>query len=189
MGRKKLLLCVCLVLSLLVLPARASLRPVKVLLTGPHPTARILARDGTVLQDLALDHRAQAVAGPLTPGVYGVRSGDLAAQFMLRPNGSLSQVTGDGWTDGEILHLGTGNVGSLTIRYTGEWRWVLAGEGADEAVPDLSRDGADQCCTFEALPLGAYALEGPDGMLPILLTEQEPAQLVDLREKLPGPLG
>lgn len=186
MRRKKLFrteLCLVLALGTLLLPVRAGQRPVKVLIAGEVPAARLLTEEEKPIQDLVFDRQGQAVAGPLTPGRYRIRSEEWEAAFTVRPNGAISRAEGEAWTDGEILHLGAETTGRLTIRYDGDWRWTLSGENADEARPSLDRGAEGMVCVFDRLPLGYYVLEGPEGGWPILLTGENAEQILDLRHK------
>lgn len=195
MKLKKLVWSLCataLLAVTLMASAQALQRPVKVLITGEVSSARILSQEGTPLQELVFDGRGQAVAGPLPPGNYALEAGEMEAEFTLKPNGALTQVEGDGWTDGEILHFTEETTGRLTVLYEGEWRWNLWGENADQGRPVLSHEGDHWSCTFEGLPFGSYVLQGEEKDVPILLRGEEPEQLMDLRSKPPqnvGPLG
>ena len=134
---------------------------------------------GAVVQQLHFDAKGQTAAGPLPPGDYVVEAGCRTAAFTLRTNAAVTQVTGDGWSDGESVRLGPVTQGQLTVCYDGLWRWVLEGEGADRAVPELSVTQQGKSCTF-TLPLGAYTLCGTQGRIPVLLTPESPEQMLTL---------
>lgn len=171
---------------------RTGVRTAYVLICADAAEGTLFTADGTERQALTFDERGQAVAGPLPPGDYTVQAGDWTAAFTLRTNASVGEVSGDGWSDGEILHLSRRTLGQLVIRYTGDWRWTLEGEKAGEAVPLLHEDGERTQCVFSQLPLGAYVLHGDDGDWPVLLTEDAPNQTLDLcpqPEGITGPLG
>ena len=68
-------------------------------------TAEVLRADGTAVQTLRFSG-GEAAAGPLAPGEYELRAGSLRAFFTLAENASIRDVSGDGWTDGEILYFG-----------------------------------------------------------------------------------
>lgn len=192
MNRKRLFIALLVVLFLCTATAASRMERAKVLICADAAVGTLSDSEGKPIQTLTFDQRGQAVAGPLAPGTYRVRAGDWSAEFVLRTNASVGQVSGDGWSDGEILHLGSRTLGQLAVRYEGDWQWTLEGETADEAVPFLRQDGGSAVCVFSQLPLGAYVLHGPDGDLPLLLTEEDPVQTVDLRPRpagTTGPLG
>lgn len=153
-------------------------RPVLVAVRCRLPRVSLLEEDGQPVQTLEFDRFGQAAAGPLSPGRYVVRSAWGETAFTLRSNGALCQVEGEGWTDGEVLHVSRNTVGTLTVLYDGSWQWTLEGERAGDAVPVMESGS----CQFSHLPLGWYVLSGPGGDLPILLTEEDSSQTVDLRE-------
>lgn len=186
---KRLFSALLLVLFLVTATAASRTERAKVLICASAAAGTLSDSAGNLIQVLTFDQKGQAVAGPLAPGTYRVRAGGWSAEFTLRTNASVGQVSGDGWSDGEILHLGSRTLGQLTIQYTGAWRWTLEGENAGEAVPYLRRNGDASVCVFSQLPLGAYILRGPDGDLPLLLTEEDPIQTLDLRPKPTGTTG
>ena len=138
--------------------------------------------DGTALQELTFDRNAQTVAGPLSPGDYIVQAGSLRAAFTLRENGAVTLVSGDGWSDGERLHLSSDTVGALPNCYEGPWRWQLEGESV--CTPELT----DSTCRYRTLPFGCYILRGGSRDIPLLLTPQNSDQTLDLRPPHGEPL-
>lgn len=192
MNWKRLFLALLAVPLLLTVTAASRMERARVLICANAAGGSLYDMEGTLLQVLTFDQKGQAVAGPLAPGTYRVQAGHWSAEFTLRTNASVGQVSGDGWSDGEILHLGGRTLGQLSVRYAGLWQWTLEGETADEAVPLLRRDGDASVCVFSQLPLGAYVLHGPGGDIPLLLTEEDPIQTMDLCPKptgTTGPLG
>ncbi len=153
-------------------------RPVLVAVRCRLPRVSLLEEDGQQIQALEFDRFGQAAAGPLSPGRYVIRSAWGETAFTLRSNGALCQVEGEGWTDGEILHVSRNTMGTLTVLYDGSWQWTLEGERAGEAVPAME----DGRCRFSHLPFGWYVLSGPGEDVPILLTEDDSSQTVDLRK-------
>lgn len=82
----------------------AGQRPVWVCINGTE--GLLLDSGGQCLARLEFDDWGQALAGPLPPGRYTVQTDLGPVEFTLRPNASVAQVDGPGWTDGEQLHLG-----------------------------------------------------------------------------------
>lgn len=157
-------------------------RPVYVLICANAVEGVLKTESGLELQQLAFDRRGQVAAGPVSPGTYLVEAGSLRAVFTLRTNGAVTQVSGDGWTDGEALHLGHQTTGSLTVSFQGTWQWTLEGEGADRTIPDLYQQDGSLLCSFTRLPLGYYVLRGPDRAIPVLLTSENPDQTLQLSD-------
>ena len=152
---------------------QAGQRPLSFCVNGTEGS--LLNSRGQLLQQLEFEN-GQALAGPLPPGQYRIRTDRGTVVFTLCTNASLCRVDGPGWTDGEQLHLGAG-CGSLSVLYEGEWSCTLSGETAAKAIPSLS----DGQCHFEELPFGWYVLETPAGNLPLLLTPDQPQVSIDLR--------
>jgi len=174
---------IALLLILLLLPISAAGTPsrsVYVLICANAAEGLLKTETGLALYPLTFDHMGQVAAGPLPPGTYQVEAGSLRAVFTLRANGAVTQVTGDGWTDGEAVHLSRRTTGTLTVRCQGSWQWQLEGEGADRAVPDLFQTDGGMVCVFSQLPLGFYVLRGPGADIPVLLTEAMPEQTLQL---------
>ncbi len=189
MKRKRMLV---LLLAALLLAGTASAteplygrfgRPAYVLICANPGQGVLYDSEGNALESLRFDRKGQARAGPLLPGDYRVRAGGWTVRFTLRTNAAVGQVSGDGWSDGEALHLGGRTTGALTVLYEGDWQWTLEGETAGDAVPSLAEADGGSACIFDALPLGAYVLRGPEGDIPLLLTQEEPAQTLDLRPR------
>ena len=82
----------------------AGQRPVWVCINGTE--GLLFDSRGQCLGRLDFDSRGQALAGPLPPGRYSVQTDFGTVNFTLRPNASVAQVDGPGYTDGELLWLG-----------------------------------------------------------------------------------
>jgi len=64
-----------------------------------------LFRNGRFVQ--AVTFRAgEAAAGPLAPDTYTLTASGASCKFTLAENASVQEVSGDGWTDGEVLYFG-----------------------------------------------------------------------------------
>ncbi len=100
----------------------------------------------------------------LEPGDYVAAAGEDALSFTVRTNASVARASGDGWADGEVLHLTAEKAGSLTIFRTngaGSYRYTLSGDGGDFAgVIDYGAGRADiwRSTRLDGLPVGAYTL-------------------------------
>jgi hypothetical protein len=99
---KKKLIALALVL-LLAQTVFAGSRPVWVCINGQE--GLLLDSRGQLLSRLEFDGRGQALAGPLPPGRYTVRTEAGDVHFILQPNASVTHVTGPGRSDGELLWL------------------------------------------------------------------------------------
>ena len=102
----------------------------------------------------------------------------LTASFYLEKNASLSNVTGDGWTDGELLHLDRETRCTLRIlRSAGtEGMYTLTGPDFQETKVLYTAEGASQArAVFSGLLPGTYTLTAADGTTRIVeLTEDQP---------------
>lgn len=103
---KRIFLLIALAALLLAGTISAGQRPVWVCVCGTD--GLLLNSRGQCLGRLEFDSRGQALAGPLAPGRYTIQTDLGLVEFTLRPNASVAQVDGPGWTDGEQLHLGEG---------------------------------------------------------------------------------
>ncbi len=99
--KKKLIILVLVVV--LVQTVSAVSRPVWVCINGTE--GLLLDGRGQLLSRLEFDGRGQALAGPLPPGRYMVRTEAGDVHFTLQPNASVTHVTGPGRSDGELLWL------------------------------------------------------------------------------------
>ena len=177
--------CISILVFLLAVSAVAAVsgdgtRAARVLICAEAPDGLLKTENGAVVQRLTFDKWGQTAAGPLPPGRYRVEAGSREAVFTLQTNAAISQVSGEGWTDGERLFLGETVTGSLKVIYQGPWRWRLEGQGADKAIPSLTQQDDRWLCCFDQLPPGYYVLRGETEELPFLLTPEEPEILLDL---------
>ena len=180
-------ICISIAVFLLAVSAVAAvsgdgIQTARVLICAEARDGLLKTENGSVVQQLTFDSWGQTAAGPLLPGRYRVETDQGTAVFTLQTNAAISQVTGDGWTDGEAVYLGRPVTGSLTVLYTGQWRWHLDGQEADKAIPSLIRQGEHRICRFDRLPQGYYVLRGEDGNYPFLLTPEEPDIRLDLTD-------
>lgn len=100
---KKKLLIAAVLAVLLVQGVSAGSRPVWLCINGEE--GLLLDSRGQLLTRLEFDSRGQALAGPLPPGRYAVRTEQGDVTFILRPNASVVHVDGPGYADGELLWL------------------------------------------------------------------------------------
>lgn len=104
----------------------------------------------------------------LSPGrSYTLEADDgRTVTFFLEDNASVSNVTGDGWTDGEILHLDTSVRCTLQVvrNAAGSVRYTLTGNGFAKTLPlEAGDDGQSARAVFSPLDPGVYTLTGSDG--------------------------
>lgn len=116
----------------------------------------------------------------LEPGqrYTAVGAGGTTASFYLEENASLSNVTGDGWTDGELLHLDWETRCTLRILRAANTEGMYTLKGADYQETKLlyTAEGAGQArAVFSGLLPGTYTLTAADGSVRIVeLTEDQP---------------
>lgn len=109
----------------------------------------------------------------LVPGAdYTARTDNgLEASFRLEENGSVTNVTGGAWSDGEVLHLSAQPRGAVTVLVgvgtlgEGEfWRFTLRGGEFTQTVSVGREDGETQRrLVFSNLDMGTYMLLCPNG--------------------------
>ena len=160
--------------------------------TPPEPLLVVVRDETGVAGTMTVTNEAgepqEATAGPapaeyvltLAPGqLYTVSNPDgVTASFYLEENASLSNVTGDGWTDGELLHLDTETRCTLRIlRNAGaEGMYTLTGPDYQETKLLYTAPGAGQArAVFSGLQPGTYTLTAADGTeRTVVLTEAQP---------------
>lgn len=161
-------------------------------------TAQLCTIDGTQV-DKPVFFIGEAATAPLQPGRYQVTLEPLGtAEFTLAPNGTVADVTGPAWTDGEMLYLTDQLCGTLTVeRYLSPQAYAsrlqnvyyydltLGGTTRTNALffTDDLRPGEDgqyyRSCTFTGLPYGTYTLRENEGeSVTISLREDQPALTV-----------
>ncbi len=128
------------------------------------PGARVEVWDaGGLLADSAVVEDGGCVLN-LVPGDYTVTAGADTLSFTLRSNASVARASGDGWADGEVLHLSAESAGSLTIFRTGgagSYRYTLSGDGGEFAgVIDYGASYAEiwRSTRLDGVPAGEYTL-------------------------------
>lgn len=140
----------------------------RLVLCADEPSAYILlcAADGTALETLTPDDAGQVRTAPIEPGEYSAATEYGSAAFFLHEDGSVELLRGFGWSDGERLHLTSGQTGTLTVTVRlsgGSDGWldfVLTDDTLRrrEVVSYTARDDSAQC-TFAGIPFGLYTLE------------------------------
>lgn len=107
--------------------------------------------------------------------------GGLETAFYLEDNAAVSNVTGNGWTDGEQLHLDTETRCTLRILRAGgaECLYTLTGQGiAEQRALYTSEGGSQAQAIFAGLEPGTYTLSGTDGLLRTVSLTAEQAEVV-----------
>lgn len=120
----------------------------------------------------------------LTPGSrYRLAGTDVAASFYLADNGAVSDVTGDGWCDGEVVYLTAEARCTVHVFQEGAAGAAcrLAGDG-DTALAWFRDGGGGRArAVFSGLAPGTYTLTGPDGAVrTVTLTADQPDLAVHL---------
>lgn len=122
----------------------------------------------------------------LEPGQrYEITSAEgLETAFYLEDNAAVSNVTGNGWTDGEQLHLDTEIRCTLRILRAGgtECLYTLTGGDVAEQRALYTETGSGQAqAVFAGLEPGTYTLSSTDGLLrTVSLTAEQPEVVLGL---------
>ncbi len=131
---------------------------------------RICTPAGESIQTLTPDEEGMAVSEPLTPGSYYAITGQGPVAFTLHENASVTANSGCGWSDGEVLHLTTTQVGSVCVQRSispgelessdGWLDYTLSNTGyyAREVVWCEGSNSTVLSCTFYGVPYGSYVL-------------------------------
>ena len=82
-------------------------RGLRVLIRAEYCESAEIRQNGRLVQTVSFTN-GETAAGPLAPGAYTLAAGDAECAFTLAENASLRAVSGDGWTDGEVLYFGPG---------------------------------------------------------------------------------
>lgn len=141
---------------------------VRAVLCADEPSAYILlcTADGTTLETLTPDAAGQVRTAPLESGEYRAATEYGSVAFYLHEDGGMELLRGFGWSDGERLHLTSGQTGTLTVTVRlsaekGGWLDFVLTDGTlrrREVVSYAANDETAQC-TFAGIPFGLYTLE------------------------------
>lgn len=162
-------------------------------LEPPSQPLQVVVRDETGFAgNMTVTNEAgeiqETAAGPapaeyvlsLEPGqrYTAVSANGATASFYLEENASLSNVTGDGWTDGELLHLDQEIRCTLRVLQAAgtEGMYTLTGPDYQETKVLYTAPGAGQArAVFSGLLPGTYTLTAADGTVrTVELTEDQP---------------
>lgn len=130
----------------------------------------LFSADGMPLQQLKTEAGGTAVSELMTPGKYYAFTERGCTEFTLHENASVSADGGCGWSDGEILHLTSAEVGTVTVEraakeslltQNGGWLdyTLKSGDFERREVVRCTAAGGILTCTFEGIPHGTYFLE------------------------------
>lgn len=187
MKRSVIRLCSAVLLMLIALSASAATigaissqdKPVKKdtyvwikLLFATEPRAEeilLFSADGIPIQRLVTDENGSAVSELLIPGKYYAFTEQGCTEFTLHENASVTADGGCGWSDGEILHLTSAEVGTVTVERAaktelltqngGFWDYTLKNDTFERRqVVRCTAAGGILTCTFEGVPYGTYVL-------------------------------
>ena len=116
---------------------------------------------------------------------YTLTSEDgLSTTFYLEANGAVTNVTGDGWSDGELLHLDTEPRCTLEIRGVAagaEAVCTLTGAGVEETRVLSTMEGEDMGrAVFAGLAPGTYDFSGCGVQRTVELTAEQPYVVLGL---------
>ena len=129
---------------------------------------------GSPLQKLTTDENGRAVSGLLEAGSYFAVTPAGCTAFTLKENASVAVTGGCGWSDGEILHLTSEQVGNVTVvcAVTDEqvktgWLDLVLTDGTlrRREVVYCREAGETVQCSFSGIPYGSYRLEESGSVL------------------------
>ncbi len=110
-----------------------------VLRTEPGRTVTLLSDTGELLQEVTASETGDATFYEVPPGRYQISSGSTSGVFQLAENAAVTALSGDLWSDGELLHLSEGAAVHLDLRF-----FVPAAQrGRVVTVTLIARDGTD----------------------------------------------
>ncbi|MDD6643294.1 MAG: hypothetical protein PUF80_03600 [Firmicutes bacterium] len=187
MKRSVIRLCSAVLLMLIALSASAATigaissqdKPVKKdtyvwikLLFATEPRAEeilLFSADGIPIQRLVTDENGSAVSELLIPGKYYAFTAQGCTEFTLHENASVTADGGCGWSDGEILHLTSAEVGTVTVERAAKTELLTQNGGfldytlkndtfERRQVVRCTASGGILTCTFEGVPYGTYVL-------------------------------
>ena len=143
------------------------------LLFATEPRAEeilLFSADGIPIQRLVTDENGSAVSELLIPGKYYAFTEQGCTEFTLHENASVTADGGCGWSDGEILHLTSAAVGTVTVERAAKTELLTQSGGfldytlkndtfERRQVVRCTASGGILTCTFEGVPYGTYVLE------------------------------
>ncbi len=122
-------------------------------------TLRVYDADGRMLDELPPCETGEYVLRLAPEAEYEIETSDaLRARFYLGENASVRNVTGEAWSDGELLRLDRAPRCTVHIRGLPAGLCTLQGPGYRE-----SRAAEDGACLFTGLPPGDYELTAGTG--------------------------
>lgn len=130
----------------------------------------LFSADGIPIEQLATDETGAAVSGLLMPGKYYAFTERGCTEFTLQEDASVTADGGCGWTDGEILHLTSAEIGTVTVERAANTALLTQNGGFSDytlkndtferrEVVRCIAPGGILTCTFEGVPYGTYVLE------------------------------
>lgn len=142
------------------------------LLFATEPRAEeilLFSADGIPIQRLVTDENGSAVSELLIPGKYYAFTEQGCTEFTLHENASVTADGGCGWSDGEILHLTSAEVGTVTVERAAKTELLTQNGGfldytlkndtfERRQVVRCTAAGGILTCTFEGVPYGTYVL-------------------------------
>ena len=142
------------------------------LLFATEPCAEeilLFSADGIPIQRLVTDENGSAVSELLIPGKYYAFTAQGCTEFTLHENASVTADGGCGWSDGEILHLTSAEVGTVTVERAAKTELLTQNGGfldytlkndtfERRQVVRCTASGGILTCTFEGVPYGTYVL-------------------------------
>lgn len=141
---------------------------------------------GNPLQKLTTDENGRAVSGLLEAGSYFAVTPGGCTAFTLKENAAVAVTGGCGWSDGEILHLTSEQVGNVTVvcAVTAEqvktgWLDLVLTDGIlrRREVVYCRKVGETVQCSFSGIPYGSYRLEESGTVLCSLEVSAETPEL------------
>lgn len=132
----------------------------------PKAQIRLYSADGLPVQTLTSDSAGEAVSEPMLAGTYYAFTEDCCAEFTLKENASVAAEGGCCWSDGEVLHLSSTEVGTVRIARPTTEQDAVVWLNYTLENDKLRRREVIRCtgsespltCTFEGIPYGTYML-------------------------------
>lgn len=154
----------------------------------------------TVLQTLTVNNQHEVVTNGLQPGQYLAISEEIGAVlFSLHDNASVAMLSGNGWSDGEMVFMTTQQTGTVQVlRYlpletvsaedTVCYTYTLSGQGITTdrilrfTVKTAQAEGYYvNSCTFAGLADGEYQLWENGTLLQTVSVSTESPAIIELR--------
>lgn len=141
---------------------------VRMVIISSSSEVRLCRPDGALLQTLCPNSDGQCATDFLEPGEYLAVSADSRVAFRLNENASITVLSGNGWSDGELLYLSGKHNAVIVITRTleasevtaaSDWLiFTLEGCGIRRRQVLRSGEAGSYTVTFYGLAAGSYTV-------------------------------